>query len=98
MLSVSLQDLRERGMIDPIAEAEFAKAPDNVKALLARWAIWYGKRIEVGSVNEILKSEVAAKHADEARAMFATWTAPAPKPPRLHLVVPDNQRREQKGA
>lgn len=97
MLSVSLHDLRERGMIDPVAEAEFIKAPDNVKALLARWAIWYCKRIEVGSVNEILKNEVTAKHADQARAMFATWTDPEPKPPRLHLVLPD-KRREPKGA
>lgn len=70
MRGININYLKEYGLIEPEEERAFLNADADVKALLARWAIWYNKPIKAGAVAEILSSQRAMQHARDYRKML----------------------------
>lgn len=86
MRSVTMDIIREKGFIDPAVEGRLKTAPETVRALATRWAVWYSRRIDADSLAEIEKTDRIMNHAEQALQIFRPLLEENAKKPHLRLV------------
>lgn len=86
MRGVTMDIIREKGFIDPAVEGRLKTAPETVRALATRWAIWYSRRIDADSLEEIEKTDRIMRHAEKAIVIFRPLLEENAKKPHLRLV------------